>query len=94
MSSCSNHRLATRSISPSLYSNLTKLIGNKVDMEDSKRTVTQKRARNWAKEHSDMPYFETSAKEGINVNDAFYMIAKNALKQEQSVELFKYFGLT
>lgn len=65
------------------------LIGNKVDVEESKRQVSQKKAKIWAKERNDIPYFETSAKDGINVNDAFYMVAKNALKQEQIVERYK-----
>ncbi len=31
---------------------------------------------------NDIPYFETSAKEAINVEQAFQTIAKNALAQE------------
>ncbi len=30
----------------------------------------------------DIPYFETSAKEALNVEQAFHTIAKNALAQE------------
>jgi Ras-related protein Rab-7A len=33
-------------------------------------------------------YFETSAKDGINVEQAFQTIAKNALQQETDVELY------
>lgn len=33
-----------------------------------------------------MPYFETSAKESINVEEAFNVIARNALSQEESEE--------
>ena len=35
----------------------------------------------------NIPYFETSAKEAINVEQAFQTIAKNALQQETDVEL-------
>lgn len=35
-----------------------------------------------------MPYFETSAKEAINVEQAFQTIARNALIQEAEVELY------
>ena len=35
-------------------------------------------------------YFETSAKEAINVEQAFQTIAKNALQQETDVELYRY----
>ena len=33
-----------------------------------------------------IPYFETSAKEALNVEQAFEVIAKNALEQEVSEE--------
>jgi Ras-related protein Rab-7A len=57
------------------------LIGNKVDLEN--RVVSQKRAQAWCQTNGNIPYFETSAKEGINVDQAFQTIAKNALTQEQ-----------
>merc|ERR1712147_378899 len=42
------------------------VIGNKVDLADS-RTVTTKRAMQWCQEKNNVPYFETSAKEAVNV---------------------------
>jgi Ras-related protein Rab-7A len=36
----------------------------------------------WCQNKGNIPYFETSAKEAINVEQAFQTIAKNALKQE------------
>ncbi|RSH81451.1 hypothetical protein EHS25_006808 [Saitozyma podzolica] len=36
----------------------------------------------------NIPYFETSAKEAINVEQAFQTIAKNALAQEAETELY------
>jgi len=63
------------------------LLGNKIDMEDSKRMVSQKRAMTWCQSKGNIPYFETSAKEAINVEQAFQTIAKNALQQEAEVEL-------
>lgn len=38
--------------------------------------------------HFPTSYFETSAKEAINVEQAFQTIAKNALQQETDVELY------
>lgn len=38
-----------------------------------------------------VPYFETSAKEAINVELAFQTIARNALAQENEVELYNEF---
>ncbi len=35
----------------------------------------------------NIPYFETSAKENINVEQAFQTVAKNALSQESEVDL-------
>ena len=51
------------------------LFGNKCDME--KREVTKEEAENFAKEHH-LPYFETSAKEKININEGFSKVANEA----------------
>ena len=85
------------------------VLGNKIDMEESKRQVrvprcgcpsfhfivrtlgdlqvTQKRAMTWCQSKGNIPYFETSAKEAINVEQAFQTVAKNALQQEQDDQL-------
>eukprot|EP01115_Flamella_aegyptia_P004682 TRINITY_DN20007_c0_g1_i1.p1 TRINITY_DN20007_c0_g1~~TRINITY_DN20007_c0_g1_i1.p1 ORF type:complete len:157 (-),score=47.75 TRINITY_DN20007_c0_g1_i1:42-512(-) len=60
------------------------LIGNKIDQEN--RVVTTKRAQAWCQANGNMPYFETSAKEAINVAQAFQAVAKNALQQDQNNE--------
>lgn len=62
------------------------VIGNKVDLDQ--RVVSQKRALAWCQAKGAIPYFETSAKEGINVEQAFQVIAKNALKKETDEELY------
>lgn len=36
-------------------------------------------AKQWCQLKNDIPYFETSAKEGTNIDKAFHTIAKNAL---------------
>ena len=36
----------------------------------------------WCKGKNNIPYFETSAKEAVNVDQAFQVIAQEALKQE------------
>eukprot|EP01063_Lacrimia_lanifica_P028879 TRINITY_DN42_c0_g2_i1.p1 TRINITY_DN42_c0_g2~~TRINITY_DN42_c0_g2_i1.p1 ORF type:complete len:217 (+),score=124.04 TRINITY_DN42_c0_g2_i1:59-709(+) len=79
------------------------LIGNKNDKDDQ-RAVTQKTAWAWAQKQSDNPnddeegtiqYFETSAKDNFNVQQAFEAVAKAALKkhkktqQDEFVPLFK-----
>jgi len=56
------------------------VLGNKIDLEN--RAVSAKRAQQWCQSRNDIPYFETSAKEGIDVDLAFQTIAKNALARE------------
>lgn len=53
--------------------------------------VPNKRAQSWCHSKGDIPYFETSAKEAINVEQAFQTVAKNALAQETNVELYNEF---
>lgn len=65
------------------------VIGNKIDLEN--RAVSAKRAQGWCHGKGDIPYFETSAKEAINVEQAFQTVAKNALAQETEVELYNEF---
>lgn len=65
------------------------VLGNKVDLEN--RSVSTKRAQQWCQSKSDVPYFETSAKEAINIELAFQTIARNALAQEQDLDLYNDF---
>ncbi|RYP59742.1 hypothetical protein DL769_008410 [Monosporascus sp. CRB-8-3] len=58
------------------------VLGNKIDLEENKRA----RAATFCQSKGDIPYFETSAKEAINVEQAFEVIARNALAQEESEE--------
>jgi len=61
------------------------IIGNKIDRPEG-RVVQQKRAQAWCQEHGNIPYFETSAKEGTNVENAFLSIVKTSLKREAEDE--------
>lgn len=49
--------------------------------------MSSKRAQQWCQSKNNIPYFETSAKEAINVEQAFQTIAKNALAQESEVSV-------
>lgn len=53
----------------------------------ARQQVTQKRAMTWCQSKGNIPYFETSAKEAINVEQAFQTVAKNALQQEAEEQL-------
>jgi len=57
------------------------VLGNKADM-DNRRQVSTSKAKAWCASKGDIPFFETSAKEAMNVEQAFQTIAKNALSQE------------
>ena len=53
--------------------------------------VSAKRAQGWCHGKGEIPYFETSAKEAINVEQAFQTVAKNALVQEAEVDMYNEF---
>ena len=54
------------------------LFGNKCDME--KREVTKEEAEGFAK-LNNLIYFETSAKNKININEGFQRVANDAYKK-------------
>merc|ERR1712130_578593 len=59
------------------------VIGNKIDVDGgSSRVVSKKKATTWCQSKGDVPYFETSAKEDINIDAAFQTIAKNEVEEE------------
>jgi Ras-related protein Rab-7A len=43
----------------------------------------------WCQEKNNVPYYETSAKEALNVEQAFQTIAKNALAREKEQDLYQ-----
>ncbi|CDK25846.1 unnamed protein product [Kuraishia capsulata CBS 1993] len=62
------------------------VIGNKIDVEENKRLISGKKAQALCAQLGNLPYFETSAKEAVNVEQAFDVVARNALQQEESLE--------
>ncbi|RZC81482.1 hypothetical protein C5167_044053 [Papaver somniferum] len=60
------------------------LLGNKVDIDGgNSRVVSEKKAKDWSSSRSDIPYFETSAKEDQNVDVAFQCVAKTSHVNDQ-----------
>ncbi|KAH0684808.1 hypothetical protein KY289_022560 [Solanum tuberosum] len=63
------------------------LLGNKIDIDGgNSRVVSEKKAKEWCTSKG-IPYFETSAKEDINVDAAFLSIAKTALANEHEQDI-------
>jgi len=60
------------------------VLGNKVDrIED--REVSQDRVESWLKKNPDIVYYEVSAMDGSNVNQAFSKIAQNFLQLQNKM---------
>ncbi|XP_019089943.1 PREDICTED: ras-related protein RABG3a-like isoform X2 [Camelina sativa] len=65
------------------------VLGNKVDVDGgSSRVVSVKKAADWCASNGNIPYFETSAKEDFNVDEAFLTIAKTALANEHEQDIY------
>lgn len=60
------------------------ILGNKIDVEESKKVVNTKSAQDLAKSLGNVPLFFTSAKNAINVDTAFEEIGRSALQQNQA----------
>ena len=60
------------------------LVGNKADVND--KTVTTSEAEAFAKRHN-LEYLETSAKDGLNINDTFVRLARDINDKVKKGEL-------
>jgi len=58
------------------------VLGNKVDME-SERKITKEQGQEWAKRNHNMPFFEVSAKENINIQEAFTEVSVRVTKHDE-----------
>ena len=61
-------------------------MGNKCDKEND-RQVSKEAAEAWCKDNGNIPYFETSALGGTNVDDAFFTMIKRALENHAADEM-------
>jgi Ras-related protein Rab-7A len=49
---------------------------------ESNRKVSKAKAQEWCKSFGGIPYYETSAKENVAIDEAFIEVAKVAVKRE------------
>ena len=70
------------------------VLGNKVDLVN--HMVSPTRAQHWCQNRNNIPHFETSAKESINVENAFETVIKKALalSMEDTPETFQSLDLS
>ena len=61
-------------------------LANKLDQESLRQVPTTK-GQEWAKENNNMMFFETSAVQGVAVDEAFLEMAKAALKREKTQQI-------
>ena len=60
------------------------LVGNKIDLA-GQRQVTKEEGERKAKEYN-IPFYETSCKEGININEVFSRITKDILNKNGNID--------
>lgn len=58
------------------------VIGNKLDLEEEGRAVSYNELEAFCEDHGGMGFMETSAKENMNVEQAFMNLASKALKRQ------------
>ncbi|XP_076468470.1 ras-related protein Rab-9B-like [Babylonia areolata] len=68
------------------------VIGNKIDMEG--RQVMSEDARSWCSASGNLPYFETSAKDSVNVEHAFLAAVLRMREVEDQMEVKPAHGNT
>lgn len=66
---------------------LNSILGNKCDLPAGQRKVKAKEAQ---KQHTEVPFFETSAKNSTNVSDAFQLIAGAAMTRAATAKQDQY----
>jgi len=61
------------------------VFGNKLDLTEDKQISTEQLS-DWATKSGDTPYFETSARDDVNIAIGFMVIARLALERESEEE--------
>lgn len=61
------------------------VVGNKLDLENDNRQVSQIQLQRFCAENGNLPYVETSAKNNTNVEQAFVKLAEKALARQEEL---------
>jgi Ras-related protein Rap-1B len=67
------------------------IVGNKSDLEDD-RQVSRRRVFQLAQQWGNAPYFETSARRRINVDDIFVNVCRQIIEREGSERWYRDTG--
>ena len=62
------------------------VMGNKLDLEQSQRSVAYKQLEKFSKENGEMLFVEASAKSNLNVEQAFQQVAELALERQAMLQ--------
>lgn len=62
------------------------IVGNKLDIADESRQVSEQAAKRFCQENGNMMHVETSARSNLNVEQAFVQLAELALKRQEEMQ--------
>ncbi len=60
------------------------VLGNKVDVEEDARQVSGDDAKEWCLANGSVPYYETSAKTAVRVNEAFMAVVQRVIELDRA----------
>ncbi|XP_038063378.1 ras-related protein Rab-9A-like [Patiria miniata] len=63
------------------------VLGNKVDVDEDERQVTMEAAMEWCKANGSIPYFETSAKTAVRVDEAFTAAVQRVVELDRRQDM-------
>ncbi|XP_071786293.1 ras-related protein Rab-9A-like [Asterias amurensis] len=63
------------------------VLGNKVDVDEDERQVTQEAAMEWCASNGNIPYYETSAKTAVRVDEAFKAAVQRVVELDRKQDL-------
>ena len=63
------------------------VLGNKVDVEEDERQVTTEAAKEWCIANGNIPYYETSAKTAVRVDEAFSAAVQRVVELDRRQDM-------